>query len=189
MPCPCHAHAMPCCWGFRTSFPFDLYSAAMFDSHMPCRAHAMLVPCHDHDILKATSQGHGTAWHGHGIGMAWHVWISISRLRDGMWVTCPLSAPSGYHAEFHEGCNQKHNNPLHCRANSSDISGYHTDFQKEHGTVGEWQGRSMACVSGFSGLVVSMLASGTQDRGLEPSRSRQIFRAKKSSACLPSEGK
>jgi hypothetical protein len=43
--------------------------------------------------------------------------------------------------------------------------------------------------SGFGGLVVSMLASGTQDRGFELGRSRQIFRAKKSTACLPSEGK
>jgi hypothetical protein len=43
---------------------------------------------------------------------------------------------------------------------------------------------SYANVSGFGGLVVSMLASGTQDRGLEPSRSRRIFRAKKSTACL-----
>jgi hypothetical protein len=42
---------------------------------------------------------------------------------------------------------------------------------------------------GFGGLVVSMLASGTQDRGFEPGRSRRIFRAKKSTACLPSEGK
>jgi hypothetical protein len=33
--------------------------------------------------------------------------------------------------------------------------------------------------SGFGGLVVSMLASGTQDRGFEPSQSRQIFRVKK----------
>jgi hypothetical protein len=40
--------------------------------------------------------------------------------------------------------------------------------------------------SGFGGLVVSMLASGTHDRGFTPGR---IFRAKNSSACLPSEGK
>ena len=33
--------------------------------------------------------------------------------------------------------------------------------------------------SGFGGLVVSMLASGTQDRGFDPGRSRRIFRAKK----------
>ena len=36
--------------------------------------------------------------------------------------------------------------------------------------------------------MVSMLASGTQDRGFDPSRSRRIFRAKKSTACLPCGG-
>ena len=30
-----------------------------------------------------------------------------------------------------------------------------------------------------------MLASGTQDRGFDPGRRRRIFRAKKSTACLP----
>jgi hypothetical protein len=33
-------------------------------------------------------------------------------------------------------------------------------------------------ISGFGGLVVNMLASGTQDRGFAPGRSRRIFRAK-----------
>jgi hypothetical protein len=33
------------------------------------------------------------------------------------------------------------------------------------------------------------LKSVTQDRGFEHGRSRRIFRAKKSTACLPSEGK
>jgi hypothetical protein len=42
-----------------------------------------------------------------------------------MSATCPRSASSGYHAEFHEGCYQKHTNPLNCRTSSSDISGYH----------------------------------------------------------------
>jgi hypothetical protein len=41
-------------------------------------------------------------------------------------------------------------------------------------------------ISGFGGLVVSMPASGTRVRGFKPSRSRQIFRVKKSTACLPS---
>ena len=31
------------------------------------------------------------------------------------------------------------------------------------------------CLSGFGGLVVSMLASGTQDRGFDPGRSRHAF--------------
>ena len=38
----------------------------------------------------------------------------------------------------------------------------------------------MLTISSFGGLVVSLLASGTQDRGFDPGRSRRIFRAKKS---------
>jgi len=41
----------------------------------------------------------------------------------------------------------------------------------------------------FGGLEVSVLAFGTQVRGFKPGRSRRIFRAKKSSQRLPSEGK
>jgi hypothetical protein len=48
---------------------------------------------------------------------------------------------------------------------------------------------SMLVSGTFGGLVVSMLASGTQDRGFAPGQSRRTFGAKKSSACLPSEGK
>ena len=47
------------------------------DSHITCRAHAVLWQCR-------SSQGHGTAR------------PSI----DGLWATCPRSASSGYHAEF-----------------------------------------------------------------------------------------
>ena len=36
------------------SFPFDLHSAAVSDSYLPCHAHAMLRPCR-------SSQGHSTA--------------------------------------------------------------------------------------------------------------------------------
>ena len=45
------------------------------------------------------------------------------------------------------------------------------------------------CLNGFSGLVVSMLASGTQVCGFKLGWSCRIFGAKKSSACLRSEGK
>jgi hypothetical protein len=38
------------------------------------------------------------------------------------------------------GCYQK-------QTSSSDISDYHADFHEGHGTVGEWQGRGMACVN------------------------------------------
>jgi hypothetical protein len=63
-------------------------------------------PCHATTMsywkqpLKATAQR----------GMAC---VNLRRpSRDGMWATCPRSASSGYHAEFHEVCYQKHSNPL-----------------------------------------------------------------------------
>jgi len=36
---------------------------------------------------------------------------------------------------------------LNCCSSCSDISGYHTDFHEGHGTVGAWQGHSMACMN------------------------------------------
>jgi len=36
---------------------------------------------------------------------------------------------------------------LNCWTSTSDISGYHADFHKGHGTVGAWQERSMAYVN------------------------------------------
>jgi hypothetical protein len=48
-----------------------------------------------------------------------------------------------------------------------------------------WRAQVRVTYSGFGGLVVSMLASGTQVRGIKPGRSRRIFRAKKS---MPSFG-
>ena len=75
MPFPCRFPVMPCRLGFRMCLPFDLHSAAVSDSHLPCSDHAIL--------LKATAQ-HGRlstavlcrvlekngvvgAWHGHGM--------------------------------------------------------------------------------------------------------------------------
>jgi hypothetical protein len=31
------------------------------------------MPCSVHAVLKAISQGHGTAWQGRGMGTAWHI--------------------------------------------------------------------------------------------------------------------
>jgi len=107
----------------------------------------MLRPCR-------SSQGHGTA----------------HPSRDGLWAICPRSASSGYHAEFHEGCYQKHTNLrrrwpvcnqttfvmdeekggsstlkkkadlLNCWTSSSDISGYHADFHEGHALSGHGRG-------------------------------------------------
>jgi len=48
------------------SFSFDLHSAAVFDSHLPCHAYVATMPCSDCAVLKATSRhGRGTAWARH----------------------------------------------------------------------------------------------------------------------------
>jgi hypothetical protein len=136
MPRPCRSRAMLCRWGFRMSFPFDLHSAAMSDSHLPCRAHAIHWPC-------CSSQGHGTVWPS----------------RDGLWATCPCSASSGYHvgvlrrllSPAYQSTSQrsipmtvkrlaaahyKKDDLLNCWTSSSDISDYHAEFHGGHGTVG-----------------------------------------------------
>jgi hypothetical protein len=114
------------------------------------------MPCHDHAVLKGTSQGHGTAQLGHGMAC-----VNEHRpSRDGMWVTCPRSTSFGYHAEFHEVCYQKHTAPLNCGTSSSDFSSYHADFHEDmalsengmfeltrHGMAGEWHECGMAHVN------------------------------------------
>jgi hypothetical protein len=67
MPFSCHAVPLRV---YIMSFPFDLQF--VFDSHMLSCAHAAPVPCHDHAVLKATSQDHCTALHWRCMGMAWH---------------------------------------------------------------------------------------------------------------------
>jgi hypothetical protein len=122
------------------SFPFDIHSAAVCDPHMPCHAHAMPRPCRSESDFSRPRHSAGRTRHGHGI-------LNYHRpSRDVMWVTCWHSASSVYHTEFHEGY-QKHKNLLNCRISSSVISDYHADFHEGHGTVGEWQGRGMACVN------------------------------------------
>jgi hypothetical protein len=49
-----------------------------------------------------------------------------------------------------------------------------TNAGKDSGLL-RWDTACIKRTSCFGGLVVSMLASGTQDRGFKPSRSRQIF--------------
>ena len=131
------------------SFPFDLHSAGVSESHFPCHAHAMLRP-------SRFSQGHSTT----------------RPSREGLWANCPPSASSGYQAEFHEfvirripitdaggQCETKHRLSrtrkrvvaAHYKKDnllpSSDTSGYHAEFHEGQGTVGAGQGRSMACVN------------------------------------------
>jgi hypothetical protein len=67
MPFPCHAALLTV---QTVSFPFDLHSLAVFDSHMLFRTRAMPRPCRSE--RKFPRPRHSAGW-------AWHVWISIDR--------------------------------------------------------------------------------------------------------------
>jgi hypothetical protein len=147
IPFPCCAHAVPlpcrAAKGLDCVFPiwFTKRSRVWFTHAMPRPCHTTTMPSGS-DFLRPR---HSAAWARHRYGMTYENYHRPSR--DGMWAISPRSASSGYHAEFHGGCYQKHTNPLNCRIRNSDISGYHADFHEGHGTVGEWQGRGMECVN------------------------------------------
>jgi hypothetical protein len=156
------------------------------DSHIACRAHAVSLPCRAANGLECVFPiwftQCGRVWFTlamprpcHALTMTFFsrprhsTAVKRRPSRNGLWATCPRSASSGYHAEFHEDCYQKHTNPPHndpylrlqrvvathyknddllnCWTSSSDISGYHADFHEGHGTVGAGEGNGMACVN------------------------------------------
>jgi hypothetical protein len=65
IPCRAHAVSLPC----RDAKGLDCLSHFIYTVR-PCLTHSCFaapVLCHDHAILKASSQGHGTVWHGYGM--------------------------------------------------------------------------------------------------------------------------
>ena len=119
------------------SFPFHLHGVAVFDSRLPCCAHA---------VLKATSQGNSTAQHG-----MCELTSAVKRRHVGdlsafgsFWLShgVPrrlLSEP--YQSEMQVA------SMLNCWTKSSHISGYHADFHDRHGTIRAGQGRGMSCMN------------------------------------------
>jgi hypothetical protein len=108
----------------------------------PCRATTM--PFWKR-LLKATAQcGMGAAWEWH--GKALRMWITIGRTETARGRLARVRLLPATTRSSTKVCYQKHTVSLNCRTNSSDISDYHAEFQ-EHFTVGDWQGRGMACVN------------------------------------------
>jgi len=122
------------------AFPFDLHSAAVFDSHFSCHAHAVLRSC------RSESQGYGTGRQGMSELTStverWHVGdlpaFGCFRLSRGV--------PRRLLPESHQSQMQVAG-VLNCWTSISDISGHHADIHEGHGTVGEGQGRGMACMN------------------------------------------
>jgi hypothetical protein len=120
MPRPCRTAK-----GFDCVFPiwFIQYGRVSFTLAIPRPCHATTMPFWKRLIKAVTQCSISMAWE-------WHVWISIGRPE----MACERPARVRL-LPFHEGCYQKHTNPLNCRTNSSVISGYHADFHEGHGTV------------------------------------------------------
>ena len=135
------------------SFPFDLHSAAVSDSHLPCHAHA--IP--DHAVLlKATAQ-HGRRERACGLLLCVRLLAATTRSSTKVVIRrIPISDAGGQCETKHRlswtrervvAAHYKKDDLLHCWTSSSDISGYHAEFHEGHGTVGAGQGRGMACVN------------------------------------------
>ena len=52
------------------TFPFDLHSAAVFDSYIPCRSHAVPLPFPCHATNMPFTAG---SWQGRGMRTAWEL--------------------------------------------------------------------------------------------------------------------
>jgi hypothetical protein len=138
MPRPCRSPAMPCHQGFRLCLSPLIYTVRPGLIHT---CHAAPVPCHDRAVLKANSQGHGSARHGHGMCEFASAVLrrQVGDLPAFGFFRLPRGVPRRLSSEAYQS--------VKCRTTSSDISCYHADFHEGHGTVGEWQGRGVACVN------------------------------------------
>jgi hypothetical protein len=140
MPFPYHTHAVPIPCPCRAAkdcvFPiwFTQYGHVWFTHAMPCPCHATAMSFWKR-FLKATAQ--------RGIGMAWHMWISISHPETA----CGRPARVRLFQATTRSYTKVVIRSLNCRTSSSDISGCRAVFHEGHGTVGEWQGRGMTCVN------------------------------------------
>jgi len=139
MPFPCHAMLLRV---WNVSFPSDLHSATVSDSHLPC--HALTMPFF-------SRPQHSTAFERWPVGYL--PMFGFFRLPHGV--------PQRLLSEAYQSSSQRSipttvksgsstlqkDDLLNCWSSSLDISSYHADFHEGHGTVGTGQGRSMACVN------------------------------------------
>ena len=139
------------------SFPFDLQSAAVSDSHLPCHAHTAPMPCCDHTVLlKATAQ-HGRRETDRGLPARFRLLPATTRSSTKIVIrSIPISDAGGQCETKHRlswtrkrvlAAHYKKDDLLNCWTSSSDVSGYHVDFHEVHGTIGARLGRGMACVN------------------------------------------
>jgi hypothetical protein len=138
------------------SFPFDLYSAAVSDSHFPCHAMPMPMPCSDHAVLLEATAQHFRRETAYRLPAGFRLLPATTRSFTKVVIrSIPISNAGGQcetkclswtRKRVVAACYKK-DDLLNCWTSSSDISGYHADFHEGHGTIGAWQGRGVACVN------------------------------------------
>ena len=144
MPCPCRAAK-----GLECVFPiwFTQCCHVWF---------TLAMPCSDHAILEATAQHvcRETA-----CGLPACVRLLPSTTQSSIEVvirSIPISDACGqcetkqclsWMRKREVAAYYKKDDLLNCWTSSSDISSYHADFHKGHGTIGAWQGHKMAYVN------------------------------------------
>jgi len=132
------------------SFPVDLHSAAVSDSHlhMLCTDHALL--------LKATAQ-HVSREAACGLPARVRLLPATTRSSAKVVIRSIQISDAGVQCETKRlswtrkrvlaARYKKKDDLLNCWTSSSDISGYYADFHEGHGTIGTWQGHGMLCVN------------------------------------------
>jgi len=122
-----------------------------------CHAHAMPMPYSDHAVLlKATAQ-HACRETACGLPARVRLLPATTRSPTKVVVRRIPISDAGGQCETRQllswtrkrviAAHHKKDDLLNRWTSSSDISGYNTDFQEGHGTVGAWQGRVMECVN------------------------------------------
>jgi hypothetical protein len=153
----CRAHAVPL--PRRAAKGWECLSHLIYTVR-PClihSCHAAPMPCSDHAVLlKATAQdGHRET----ACGWPARIWLLSATMRSSTKVvirSIPISDTGGQCENKQRlswtrkrvvAAHYEKDALLNSWTSSSDISGYHADFHKGHGTVGAGQGRGMACVN------------------------------------------
>jgi len=130
------------------SFPFDLHRAAASDSHFPCSDHTFLLKATAQHVRRETTRA---------LPARVRLLPATTRSSTKVVIRSIKISVAGGQCETKQrlswtrkrvvAAHYKKDDPLNRWTSSSDISGYHEDFDEGRGTIGAWQGRGIARVN------------------------------------------
>ena len=133
------------------SFPSDLHSAAVSDSHLPC--HAPIIPFfsrprHSTPVEKRPVgylPSFGFFRPRRGVPRRLLSEAYQSQMQSDASGHCETKQRLSWMRKRVVAAHYIKDNLLNCWTSSSDIFGYHADFCKGYNPIGAWQGRGMTC--------------------------------------------